>query len=147
MIVRKLEIDDIDECVNLFIKVFSQKPWEDEWASFEYAKSYLLDFVNTPGFIGLVATKDSKIIGSSFGHIQKWWSGTEFFISEFFIDTNIQGQGVGKTILNYLQNKLSKMNINCITLLTSRDVDAYKFYEKCGFKTAEKTVLMFNNYK
>jgi len=43
--IRAYKPSDLARCVKLFVKVFSQPPWEDQWPSEERAGEYLSDIV------------------------------------------------------------------------------------------------------
>ncbi|ERJ12011.1 acetyltransferase protein [Haloplasma contractile SSD-17B] len=137
----------IDEYVNLFISVFSKEPWNDEWKSTDHAKSYLMEIVKTPGFRGYVAELDNKVVGVIIGHIVKWWQGDEYFIKEFFVETNLQGKRIGKRLDEFMKEKLVSEETETIVLLTERTIKAYEFYNKQRYKTSNDTVFMVHNLK
>ncbi|WP_165763684.1 hypothetical protein [Halalkalibacter urbisdiaboli] len=76
---RLFDNNDFISCVNLYIKVFNQEPWNDNW-SYKKAVGYLGDMVNTPGFEGFVVTEDTNIVGFIFGYRKQWWQGDIFFL-------------------------------------------------------------------
>ena len=53
----------------------------------------------------------------------------------------IQGKGIGKTLINYLENKAREKGIQKI-ILQSRS-SAVEFYIKCGYQVREKSYLMW----
>jgi len=57
----------IDECTDLFLKVFTQEPWNDEWASRQDAKKYLESHYAFNNFLGYVAILDNRVAGVSWG--------------------------------------------------------------------------------
>lgn len=65
MTIRTYTCEDFQRCVELFINVFNQEPWNDNWSN-EYAEQYLKDFINTPGFKGIVFEDGSIIKGFIF---------------------------------------------------------------------------------
>ncbi len=52
-----------------------------------------------------------------------------------------QGKGLGKLVLNYLEEK-ARANRRKIMILHARET-AIKFYESCGYKIKEKSYLMW----
>lgn len=109
------------------------------------AKHYLLDIINTPGFIGYLKYQEEKLAGVLLGHIVKWWEGNEYFIKEFFIDGQLQGEGIGSQMMEQLKADLIKRDVHTMILLTENHAPAAQFYQKRGFKVSPHTVFMFKN--
>lgn len=59
MFIRKLIKDDLENCIQLFMEVFNQPPWNNNW-TYEIAHQFFVDLWNTPGFRGYVAISESK---------------------------------------------------------------------------------------
>jgi aminoglycoside 6'-N-acetyltransferase I len=140
---RSFKPTDLDRCVKLFVKVFSQEPWQDQWPSLERAKEYLSDIVGTPGFEGFIAYEGSKILGLCLGHKVRWWAGDEFYIDEFCIDSSVQRSGIGTQLLEHARECLQKAKIQFVVLLTERNTLAESFYVKQGFDTSDKAIFMY----
>ncbi len=139
---RALERGDLDRCTGLFVRVFSQPPWNDRWPSFEAARQYLEDYMGTPGFQGIVALDGEQPVAFLFGHRRRWWQGLEFYIDEFGVDPRRQGKGIGTMVIDYLKRELLQEGIGAITLLTDKDAPATAFYAKHGFVAHTRTVFM-----
>ena len=137
----------LDQVVELFIDVFSKEPWNDSWDSNKDAENFLIDIVNTPGFKSLLYIKDEKVIGALFGHTIKWCEGDEFYIREFFVNSDFQGEGIGTKLMEKLEKELKKENIYTIVLLTEKNTEAKKFYHNKGFEIIDDIVFMYKNYK
>lgn len=146
MTIRTYTCEDFQRCVELFINVFNQEPWNDNWSK-EYAEQYLKDFINTPGFKGIVFEDGSIIKGFIFGTRKKWWSGDEFFINELCVEIDAQRRGIGTGMLNYLENILKDEEIERITLLTDKGIPAEAFYKKKGFIEIERLLFMNKEIK
>jgi aminoglycoside 6'-N-acetyltransferase I len=140
---RAFKSTDLDRCVRLFVKVFSQEPWEDQWPSLARAKAYLSDIVNTPGFRGFVLYEGRTILGLCFGHEVRWWAGDEFYIDEFCIDSDVQRRGLGTELMNHVKQDLLGDGIQFAVLLTERETLAERFYAKQGFTPSAKTTFMY----
>ncbi|MFD1929169.1 GNAT family N-acetyltransferase [Sporosarcina siberiensis] len=128
------------KCTRLFVDVFNQEPWNDKWSE-EMAEKYLLDYTNTPGFLGILAVEGDVIIGFIFGAHRVWWSGNEFFINEMCVNAEKQKNGIGSMLLNYLLKELDSENVSNLSLLTDRGIPAEAFYKKNGFIEIDR--LMF----
>ena len=145
MEIKLIEQNDLIQCTEMFIKVFNDDPWNDEW-TFSKAQKYLLDFYNTPGFLGVLALENKEVIGFIFGVHRTWWSGNEFYIHEMCVESQHQNRGIGKLLLDYLIKSLGN-NISNITLLTDRGIPAEAFYKKNGFREIERLVFLSKNIK
>jgi aminoglycoside 6'-N-acetyltransferase I len=147
MQIREFNINDLDPCITLFMNVFCNEPWNDRWSA-EQAKDYLYDFVQTPGFIGIVADDiNEELIGLLLGSRKKWWSGDELFINEMCVDPNHQSLGVGSAMFRYLEDTLPGIGIESLVLLTDRGVPAEAFYHKNGFEEVSRIVFLAKHIK
>lgn len=140
MNIRNYSSEDFQGCIELFINVFNEEPWKDSWTQ-EKAQQYLKDYIDTPGFKGIVA-EDVTIQGFIMGVRKRWWSSDEFFIHEMCVKIADQRSGVGTKMLNHLGNTLKSEGIERITLLTSKEIPAEQFYKKNGFKTIDSLIFM-----
>lgn len=140
---KLFEENDLIACTETFIKVFNGEPWNDEW-TFTKAQTYLLDFYNTPGFLGILAVENKEVIGFLFGVQRTWWSGNEFYIHEMCVEPQRQNKGIGKLLLDYLIKSLEN-NISSIALLTDRGIPAEAFYKKYGFAEIERLIFLSKN--
>ena len=141
---RKFNSEDIDKCAKLFKEVFSSYPWYDNWASFNQVRSYLIELIENPLFEGFVAYQDSEIAAVCFGHRKSWWMGKEFFIDEFYVANEKQGNGIGTKLMDYVKASLIKEDYSRLVLLTNKDIPAEEFYLKNGFYTNLDRINMIN---
>lgn len=143
MKLRLFEEKDLTECIETFMEVFNGEPWNDEW-TFEKAQKYLMDFSQTPGFLGILAMENEELFGFIFGVHRTWWSGDEFYIHEMCVDTRHQNKGIGKALLDFLDESLGD-EISNIALLTDRGIPAETFYKRNGFEEIERLVFLSKN--
>lgn len=140
MDIRQFTLSDIDACSEAFVEIFNDEPWHDEWTR-EGAKTYVLDFFNTPKFLGFIAEDNQDIIGFIFGVQREWWSGREFYIHEMGVKKAYRNQGVGKSLLKTLENALKSNAVQYVSLLTDRNTPTETFYKTNDFQ--EITRLVF----
>ncbi len=133
MHITEFSTNMIDECTDLFLNVFTREPWHDQWASPQDAKKYLESHYAFNSFLGYVAVYDHRIVGASFGFIKPWQRGLEYYINEFFVDTAVQGKGIGTLLLKQIAADIKGKNMNAIILTTQKAFPAYGFYVKNGF--------------
>lgn len=144
MNIREFKPSDLELCVELFMDVFNKEPWNDQW-TYDRAKLYLMNYVDTPGFIGVVSAHEAAISGFIFGVSKYWWKGNEFFIHEMCVRTEHHRSGTGTNMLQFLEQLLIQEGIQDMALLTNRDIPAEKFYMKNGFKEIKRLVFLAKN--
>ncbi len=132
----------MDACVELYKDVFSSYPWNDYWLSNEQVRYYLNELIENPVFEGYVAYEHSKLIAVCLGHKRSWWYGKEFFIDELFVSREMQGNGIGSKLMEFVEFNTAIGNCIRLTLLTNRNFPAEEFYLKKGFNINEKRIVM-----
>lgn len=142
LLLKKFTYKDIAKCAELFKEVFSSYPWYDKWVSLNQAKNYIVELVENPVFEGFVAYENSQIVAVCFGHKRSWWMGKEFFIDEFYVRNECQGNGIGTKLLNYVKKSLSEEDYGRLVLLTNKGIPAEEFYIKNGFYTNNDRINM-----
>lgn len=140
--VVEFEIEMLDECVDLFIDVFSRAPWYDSYDSRDVVVNFFNNHYKNNYFLGYVATMNGKIVGASIGYTKPWINGMEYYIDEYFIDYNGQRTGVGTEFLKRIEEDLRIRNINALILLTEQDTPAHKFYMKNGFSALKNCIAL-----
>ncbi|WP_139083969.1 GNAT family N-acetyltransferase [Paenibacillus sp. HGF5] len=144
--VRWMDESDLEPCSELMLKVFNGEPWFDQWDSVSHVQQYLKEFMDNPVFLGFVIEQEGSILGASFGHTKSWYSGKEYHIQEYFIDTGLQRSGLGSALMNGMKAYLHSMNIHCMVLLTGKGLPAEDFYRKHGFEVKQDIIFMSNRF-
>ncbi|WP_459965841.1 N-acetyltransferase family protein [Paenibacillus sp. JCM 10914] len=139
-----MEKSDLERCADLFLKVFNASPWFDEWQSAGQVQQYLLEFMDNPVFVGYVIERNQALLGACFGHTKSWYSGREYHVHEYYIDTGLQRSGLGSALMNYIKDDLISKNIHCMVLLTEKELPAEEFYKKQGFQVKQDLIFMYN---
>lgn len=130
----KLELTNKDEVKNFFKDVFTKEPWNDDWSNEEQLENYIVDLIGNRNSLTLGYFDSDKLVALSMGHVKHWYSATEYYIDEFCVKTQLQGQGIGGKFINAIEEYLKEHDIMAIFLLTQKDVPAYDFYKKHGFE-------------
>lgn len=145
-VIKELSINDFDVIKTLFRSVFTAPPWNDDWSDEEQLDNYLKDLmmVRTPLILGLM--EDDTLIGCSVGNIRHWCRGTEYFIEELFIMTDMQGKGYGTFFMSSIESYLKEHGINQIFLHTEHSKPSYEFYKKLGFTDLVELASLFKEF-
>ncbi|HEM5110371.1 TPA: GNAT family N-acetyltransferase [Streptococcus suis] len=142
MELKELCFSDMEMVKELFLSVFSQEPWNDDWSDEEQLDCYIGDLLAHPRTLCFGLFDQEKLIGLSLGYIRYWYEGTEYRIEELCIARNYQGRGIGQDFLKRIEEQLIVRNIVHILLQTERTLPAFFFYKKCGFHALEADVIM-----
>lgn len=130
----KLNISNKNEVKNFFREVFTKEPWNDDWSNEEQLENYIEDLIGNNNSLTLAYFDEDKLVALAMGHIKHWYAATEYYIDELCVKTQLQGQGIGGKFIDAIEGYLTKHDIKAIFLLTEKDVPAYDFYKKHGFK-------------
>ena len=142
MKLKELCFSDMEMVKELFLSVFSQEPWNDDWSDEEQLDCYIGDLLGHSRALCFGLFDQEKLIGLSLGYIRNWYEGTEYRIEELCISRHCQGRGIGQDFLKRIEEQLERRQIVHIFLQTERHLPAFSFYIKCGFRTLEEDVTM-----
>lgn len=146
MEVRDLSIDDIKEIKRLFSDIFTNEPWNDDWSDEVQLHEYITDLIGNRNSMSLGLYDGDELIGLSLGNIMHWYTGTEYYIFEFCVKTEMQGKGIGTDFLKQVEEYARSKQITHIFLQTERTVPAYEFYRKNGFAELTDHVSLYKYF-
>ena len=130
---KRLSIDDKEAVKEVFVSVFTQEPWNDDWSDQEQLDMYITDLTGQGYSLTYGLYDADELIGISMGYIKHWYSGTEYIINELCIKTERQGAGAGTFFLSEIEKAIKELGLKQIFLLTDSNVPAYEFYKKNGY--------------
>ena len=142
IIIGKFKIEMLDECVDLYMKTYSQEPWNESWESRDIISNFYKNHYANNYFAGFVAIKDEKIVAVSVGFLKPWIKGMEYYIDDFFVSSDYHRQGIGSEFMAGIRKELISQNIRAIILSTERNYPAHKFYETLDFKVLDDTIFL-----
>ena len=141
MNIREITTQDLDALCYLFVEVFRQDPWNEEW-EFDWAKERLTYFLALNYSQGLIAEDANEVIGAILGSGMPFKGRFYFEVVELFVSPNLQNQGVGTKLITALEQILTQANYHRIVLLTARNSTPELFYQKRGYKLNEQIGFM-----
>lgn len=124
---RELYSSDFSQICIIYQSVFTPPPWNDDWSDSHQLREYILDLTASTNSLSIGAFEDDKLCAASLGHLMHWWSGTQYYIHEFFVDEKMQGNGIGSALLAYIETTLIEKQIKDIFLHTDRTYHAFEF--------------------
>ena len=102
----------------------------------------MLDLIDGRNPLSIGLFENNTLIGLSLGRIMHWHTGNEYYIYEFCIKTERQGNGYGTEFLRQVTEYIKSIGIQHIFLQTENTVPAYEFYLKNGFHELEGHVSL-----
>ena len=143
---QPIEQQHVEQCVELFLKVFNNPPWSEDWP-LGAATTRLMDLHNTPGFYGVMAVDAPEVVGFAAGSVEQWDRAKHFYLKEMCVAPHRQRQYIGTTIMQALCSELATVGVERIYLLTACDSPAEHFYRKSGFYVSQKMIMMGKSLK
>lgn len=139
--IRVIAESDLKPVSQLFISVFSNLPWNENW-QLDWAYERICWIYSASGFVGYIATNNRQATGAIMGHFIPFRGKKGFQIVEFFVDNRFQNRGIGTKLLKRLETKLRQNNFDFVSLLTAKDSDAESFYVQQDYQRDCKIVLL-----
>ncbi|NER84130.1 MAG: GNAT family N-acetyltransferase [Leptolyngbya sp. SIO1D8] len=141
MNIRKITAQDLDGLCDLFVKVFKQEPWKEEW-ELAWAKERLQYILDSKYSESLIAENGHEIIGAILGRGMPFRGRLNFEIVEFFVSPHFRNQGIGTKLMISLEQILKQAKYHEIFLLTAKGSTAEIFYQKQHYRLNEQLCLM-----
>ena len=146
MELKELTIKDRGSITNLFMSVFTNEPWNDDWSDHAQLDAYIHDLIGQDNSLTLGYCDGNHIVALAMGHIKHWFAGTEYNIDELCVDREMQGRGIGSMFLGEIERFLSGRGITRIFLQTDKDMPAYEFYIHRGFQEMQGHVSFVKQF-
>jgi GNAT superfamily N-acetyltransferase len=136
--IRRAEAADAAKCgailYSAFQKVADEHNFPRDFPSVEVATDVVSMLLANPGFYGIVAQDNDRIVGSNFADQRSSIAG----IGPISIDPQVQNQGIGRKLMQAAIDHFASTNVAGIRLIQS----AYNnrslcLYTRLGFQTRE----------
>ena len=136
MELRELCACHIEQIKKRIMDIFSGEPWNDVWTE-DRLHQYVRELLGNSNALCYGLYEKETLIGISLGRIKHWCEGAEYWIDEFGIVPEKQGQGAGTAFLGKIAGCLAEKGVTGMVLLTERTAPAYSFYKRNGFQEHE----------
>jgi len=145
MEIRKIQQNDLLICSKLLESAYSLPPhnetFKDNAAELYINGKYI--YCKDNSFV--MVNEENNVIAFIFLNISSWSQGLQAVLEEIVVDSNYQNKGVGKELLDYVNNYLKSLGVKSIMLWAKRDERLLDFYKKQGYSLADDYVVMFKN--
>jgi aminoglycoside 6'-N-acetyltransferase I len=131
--IKPLGVSDLVLIRDIFVGVFTNEPWNDDWSDEDQLRAYLLDIIDNKNSLSIGLVRNDEVIGISLGSIIHWYTGTEYYIREFCVKRACQRRGNGTVFMGLMEKCLIQNRINSIILSMDLDTPACRFYAKNNF--------------
>lgn len=142
LVITEITQDQLEECVNLYIRTFEKEPWYDKFQSKQPVIDYFNNFMKMGSFLGYVGLVGDQIVALSVGMKKPWIEGIEYYIDEFCVDYSMQKKGIGSMFLEKIQEQIKGIGMNGMMLNTEEDYPSYQFFTKNGFSKLNGLVVL-----
>lgn len=137
VIIENLKKEDLEQISYLACKELDMMPWVEN----EMGPESLLDFIDS-GY-SYVAKRENVILGFILAYKCPAYGGHYYmYIDTFVVNSDVQGKGIGKMLLQKLRENMFRNRIYRIKLMTKKEMPAYKIYKHLGFEEVENYVHM-----
>ena len=140
--IEKMMSEHIEECVDLFIDVFTREPWNDVYDSREQVVQFFENHIANNYFVGYIMKNADEVIATSLGSKKPWIKGMEYYIDQFCVKADYQRHGIGGRFLELIEKNIHANGMNAIILNTEKGFPSEKFYLKNGFCSFEELVIL-----
>jgi ribosomal protein S18 acetylase RimI-like enzyme len=140
---RKATKKDFEEIANL-IKTEYLKHYKEKWTKNSALRT--LDYYWKVGKI-FVAEIEKKVVGFVIVREEYYNDGKSIMVEELVVDGSLQGKGLGRKLMDFVEDYCIKNKIKFVWLITNRKASAFKFYKKIGYKFKENTAYFSKELK
>ena len=118
--IEKMMSEHIEECVDLFIDVFTREPWNDVYDSREQVVQFFENHIANNYFVGYIMKNADEVIAMSLGSKKPWIKGMEYYIDQFCVKADYQRHGIGGRFLELIEKNIHANGMNAIILNTEK---------------------------
>lgn len=120
---------DVPGLAQAMMSAYAEAPWNENWTE-EKAVRRVEAILSGWQAMGMAAVRNGEIVGGALGFVDPYAEEDFFFVSELFVRAEWKRKGIGKALLQHLEEELKQRGIHVTQLISIEDNRA--FYEKAG---------------
>ena len=140
--IRPYEETDLQACAQVYCSAFSAPPWHENWTE-AVAQKRVSELMCTPMSRGFVCEENSRITAFAAGRMMTYLHGTEYVLDEFCVAYDVQGQGIGRKLMQQIRTVMRENGCRSIVLNTTKGYPSERFYERNGFVHSPDMITMY----
>ena len=144
MKIRKANKKNLKEIANLMLKEFSKPPFNEKENFDSVIKSLKFYFDIGKIYIAKIST---EIVGVIVFKMETYWEGEVLIIEDLAVKDNFKKQGIGKKLMDFVENYSKKNNIKRILFVTDKRSKSLGFYKKLRYKEEKNRINMTKELK
>ena len=139
---RVVTREDMPGLAKAMMAAYSEAPWNENWTE-ERALRRVEAILSGWQAMGMAAVRDGEIIGGALGFVDPYAEEDFFFVSELFVRPEWKRKGIGKALLQSLEEELKQRGVRVTQLISIEDNRV--FYEKSGM-AQDSVNVMFRRF-
>jgi N-acetylglutamate synthase-like GNAT family acetyltransferase len=141
-IIRKAKEKDFDKLARLFFEY--EESYGERWTNNNAIKT--LKYYNKIGKIYVISL-NRNILGLVIFREEYYNTSKKVMVEELIINSKKQSKGLGRKLMNFVEEYCKKNKISNIWLLTNTKAKAFKFYKILGYEYENKTAYFSKDLK
>lgn len=143
IVIRRAKPEDArqagDICYRAFKTISDEHNFPPDFPSSDAAIGLLSDMIAHPGFYGVVAELDGKVVGSNFLDERSIIAG----VGPITVDPAVQNRAVGRELMRQVQNRAAELRFPGVRLVQAAFHNrSLSLYAKLGFVAREPLSVM-----
>lgn len=134
--------EDVPGLAKAMMAAYSEAPWNENWTE-ERALRRVEAILSGWQAMGMAAVREGEIIGGALGFVDPYAEEDFFFVSELFVRPEWKRKGIGKALLQSLEEELRQRGVRVTQLISIEDNRT--FYEKAGM-AQDSVNVMFRRF-
>ncbi len=141
--IRRAEMADAAACGEIAYRAFQTRAdyhnFPRPYPSAEFATGLLSTALDNPGFYGIVAEQDGRIVGSNFADQRSPIAG----IGPITVDPEVESRGIGRSLMQRMMDHLAAQGFAGVRLVAAAyNNRALCLYTTLGFQAREPLSVM-----
>lgn len=143
--IRDVLLGDLQALSSVFVDAYKPEKTGEHWTQQTAMSVLQYWFKRSSEGLKILAHKDEEVFGAIFADVKPWWDGYRMIDGEFFVQSGLQGKGIGQKLLREaLERARDTYNITCFETITFKPEHDYplKWYKKIGFEVVENLTVI-----